>query len=484
MTLDSLRSPDGDRELDPETTYLSDADLKEVRDRVDWQQLFLALGLTKDERKSRPDDWWALSPLTSEETASFHVNDKGWFCFSSGQGGGPIELVQAVLHARGQTLNCYEAGRWLLENGLSSLPRGGASPANENRGEGENPGSEQPEAPKRRLRRRRSIGGLRPISTNLLREALTISEKAGFALTGLDGSRMPVGQNVQDALEATAQKRRVGRPRTEALVTGVVVLETLKTGQRVTSLVTGLETTNPPIRQNLLSQLTLQGEHPEFVRRGISAATCQYLGCGYLERANGPMKRRIVFQVRGVKEAPDGSLKPVVLSHVGRATSEEQEHEDGKWHHYLGFNSSREIFNVDKVLLDPEAAEQARQSGQVLLVEGAFDVAKLIEAGIKNVVATFGCHVSDVQAGRLQRLTEKLGIGKVLVFYDRDDAGRTGQAAALDLLRMIGLEATGFDWEQTFASARRPVIRIPETVKDPGEFSPEQLWWLRAQRRI
>ncbi|HTG33284.1 MAG TPA: hypothetical protein VLB76_10165 [Thermoanaerobaculia bacterium] len=91
--------------------------LREIRAGTDWRTLFEVLKIEKDERKSREGDWWGLSPFSpGERTASFHLNAGGWYCFSTNQGGGPIELVQRLLR-----LNCYEAGRWLLEHGVSSI---------------------------------------------------------------------------------------------------------------------------------------------------------------------------------------------------------------------------------------------------------------------------------------------------------------------------------------------------------------------------
>lgn len=99
--------------------HLSAADLKEVRDNTDWRDLFWAFGIRKDDRRSREDNWWGFSPFNADErTPSFHVNDNGWYCHSTGQGGGPIELVQRL-----QGCNCYEAGKWLLAHGVSHLQR-------------------------------------------------------------------------------------------------------------------------------------------------------------------------------------------------------------------------------------------------------------------------------------------------------------------------------------------------------------------------
>jgi Toprim domain len=99
------------------TLRIDNERLREIRQNTDWRALFGALGIQKDEQKSREHDWWGKSPFSPDErTASFHINDDGWYCFSTNQGGGPIELVQRIFR-----LNCYEAGRWLLDHGVSSI---------------------------------------------------------------------------------------------------------------------------------------------------------------------------------------------------------------------------------------------------------------------------------------------------------------------------------------------------------------------------
>lgn len=105
---------------------LSPDDLTLIEQHANRKQLFDTLGIiTKPEynRTKNPDDWWALSPITTENTPSFHMNEKGWYCHSSHQGGGVIKLIQAVIQARtGQMLDAYDAARWLLNNHISYLP--------------------------------------------------------------------------------------------------------------------------------------------------------------------------------------------------------------------------------------------------------------------------------------------------------------------------------------------------------------------------
>ena len=253
-----------------------------------------------------------------------------------------IELVQKVMEYRtGRALNCYEAGKWLLENGLSrvSVRSGSGSP----------PLSESP-----------------PVAAG------TAGGGEGKTSNGADEC-FPC--NIGDEGDIEGKKKE-----------------------------------NRPIRQTLLPSLV--PEHPELERRGISRETCEYLGCGYLpETSKSPLAGRIVFQVRGVREDEEnpGSLKPVILTHVGRALTEEQAETDGKWWIYSGFAKTLELYNIDKLLFDEEAILQAKETEHIIVAEGCFDVAKLVEAGIRNAVATFGWSLSEEQIPKLERSRKRPG---------------------------------------------------------------------------
>ncbi len=218
----------------------------------------------------------------------------------------------------------------------------------------------------------------------------------------------------------------------------------------------------------------LRSDHPEWNRRGISAGSCRYLGCGFLPpRANGgsssPLHSRLVFQIRGVKENGHG-LEPIILSHTGRALTPEQEHSDGKYWSYP-FRKGLEIYNQDQLLLDPEAGRQASTFG-LILVEGFFDVAKLVEAGCRNVAALMGAHISAEQIERLAWIQSRIGFSRIVLFLDRDEAGRKGTVRAAELLRQRSFDVSVFDWTQNL---------IPNPVKDPADMSVEKLQLLRAQ---
>jgi transposase len=222
----------------------------------------------------------------------------------------------------------------------------------------------------------------------------------------------------------------------------------------------------------------LHPDHPELIRRGISAATCRYLGCGFLPpRGNGkpgsPLHSRLVFQIRGVKENGQ-KLQPVILSHTGRALVPEQEYSDGKYWSYQ-FRKGLEIYNQDQLLLDAETGRQLSTFGLVL-VEGFFDVAKLVEAGCRNVGALMGAHISAEQIERLVWIRSRVGFPRIVLFLDRDVAGQKGACRGFELLRQHNFEVSLFDWDRNL-----PGDLIPGSIKDPADMSVEKLQRLRTQ---
>jgi len=237
---------------------------------------------------------------------------------------------------------------------------------------------------------------------------------------------------------------------------------------------------NKPIRVDL--RPWLQPQHPELRRRQVSEATCGYLGCGFLpERPNGtahsPLNGRLVFQVRGVS-----GLKPVILTHVGRALTPQQEKTDGKYWSFPFFKRL-EIYNQDKLLLDASARQQVERFGLVL-VEGFFDVAALVESGCLNVGALMGSHMTEQQMALINFISSHVPIPKITVFLDRDDAGITGAEKVVALLQTNGFSAETFDWNQTFERSGADLVKIPAAIRDAGDMSVRQLQWLRTQSRI
>ena len=179
-------------------------------------------------------------------------------------------------------------------------------------------------------------------------------------------------------------------------------------------------------------------------------------------------------------------IRPVVLSHIWRATTQKQEEEGGKWRHFAWFRKSIELYNIDKLLLDSEAIDQVKETNHIIIVEGCFDVAKLIESGILNVVATFGANLTIEQIPRIKMISRLLGVDRFLVWYDRDGnlAGAKGQVEALRLLEAHGFQAVGFDWKHKFFSQTRGKVWIPDSIWDVCDFSVKALRWFRKKKVV
>ncbi len=223
----------------------------------------------------------------------------------------------------------------------------------------------------------------------------------------------------------------------------------------------------------------LKTGHTAFEQRGISPKACQYLGCGYLpekpEGAKSPLNGRLVFQVRGI----NCDLKSVILSHVGRSLTDRQAASDGR---YWGFPFYKklEVYNQDKLLMDPLARKQVERFGLVL-VEGFFDVAALVSAGCLNVGALMGAHITSEQIDKLNFIASHMAIKGISLFLDRDEAGCKGTQRAVSLLKQNGFTVKIFDWDQKFERPGCPPVGINPEIKDPADLSGNQIKYLRKQ---
>jgi DNA primase len=100
------------------------------------------------------------------------------------------------------------------------------------------------------------------------------------------------------------------------------------------------------------------------------------------------------------------------------------------------------------------AKEAIRKSGRAVLVEGYLDVARALEHGVGEIVASCGTALTPAHARLLRRFTER-----VVVNYDQDPAGQKAASRSLDLLLEQGFDLT--------------IVELPEG-HDPDSF-------LRAQ---
>ena len=82
------------------------------------------------------------------------------------------------------------------------------------------------------------------------------------------------------------------------------------------------------------------------------------------------------------------------------------------------------------------AKDGIRTAGRVVLMEGYLDVARAVEAGVMEAVATCGTALTSGHARLLRRFTER-----AVVNFDQDEAGQKAARRSLDVLVEEGLKA-------------------------------------------
>ena len=114
------------------------------------------------------------------------------------------------------------------------------------------------------------------------------------------------------------------------------------------------------------------------------------------------------------------------------------------------------VFSKGKTLYGLNwAKNDVRREDQVLVVEGYFDVVRLMAAGVTTVVAAMGTALTDAQAAMLRKLTKN-----VFLLYDSDKAGlqatfRSGTSSPARSVRESGHPA-GWEDPDTFVKAHAP----------------------------
>lgn len=96
--------------------------------------------------------------------------------------------------------------------------------------------------------------------------------------------------------------------------------------------------------------------------------------------------------------------------------------------------NSREnmVFHKSEVFFNHKVASQAsKDSHRVFVVEGQFDVAAMVNAGLMETVATSGTSLSPVQAKALLRMVNG---GEITMVFDGDSAGRKATVSAFRTL--------------------------------------------------
>lgn len=185
---------------------------------------------------------------------------------------------------------------------------------------------------------------------------------------------------------------------------------------------------NPPLTFELKN---LDQEHPYLKERGLKPETIKEFGIGFCTR--GLMKDRIAIPIHN----ENGEL----IAYAGRWPGEPTEGEP-KYKLPRKFQKHCVLYNFHR------AKDLAKGQG-LILTEGFFDVMKLWQAGIKNVVALMGTVLSDEQE---QLLVNALAPdGKLTLMLDPDEPGQkaakeiTARLITMLYIKVIDLKDEGLE---------------------------------------
>jgi len=125
-----------------------------------------------------------------------------------------------------------------------------------------------------------------------------------------------------------------------------------------------------------------------------------------------------------------------ILSDAGRVVAFGARCLDGSEPKYLNSPESP-VYQKSRTLYGLSWAKDGiRAAGRVVLMEGYLDVARALEAGVTEAVATCGTALTAGHARLLRRFTER-----VVVNFDQDEAGQKAARKSLDVLVEEGLKA-------------------------------------------
>lgn len=136
------------------------------------------------------------------------------------------------------------------------------------------------------------------------------------------------------------------------------------------------------------------------------------------------------------------------------------------------------LYSKRKLLYGLYAAREAfRNEGKAVVVEGYLDAIACSRAGIGTAVASLGTALTSEQAALLKRW-----VGRAVVLYDSDEAGRKATVEAIEILDTAGLDVrvallpVGHDPDSLLTKeGSEALISVVESAVKPCEFHLRRL---------
>jgi DNA primase len=203
---------------------------------------------------------------------------------------------------------------------------------------------------------------------------------------------------------------------------------------------------------------------PAIEEKGITPKTARKFGVGYCSQ--GMMKGRVVVPVHDSKTA--GAAPENVLFYGGYSITKKQK-EYGDWKFPDGCEKGSALYNLNRLRVEDKKLQEVLAKHGVLVVESFWNVLKLYQAGIKNVVALMGTALTGEQEKLLLDFTDK-----VTLWLDEDKAGLKGLQNILRLPRDGGTNGLLYKTHLKIISPTASLPAVGDRVK-PYQFDENEI---------
>jgi DNA primase len=205
---------------------------------------------------------------------------------------------------------------------------------------------------------------------------------------------------------------------------------------------------------------------PDLENKGITSNTAELFGVGYCSQ--GMMKGRIVVPIYDSHVA--GTADQDILAYAGYSVTNKQK-EYGDWKFPDGFEKGKELYNLNRITVDTKHAKETLDRYGIIVVESFWNVLKLYQAGITNVVAIMGTSLTNEQEKLLLSTSDK-----ITLWIDNDEAG---EKAVTNILNAPQDNGTNGLIYKTHIKLINPYLKLSKTeIGDktkPYHFTEEEI---------
>lgn len=188
------------------------------------------------------------------------------------------------------------------------------------------------------------------------------------------------------------------------------------------------------------------------------------------------MKGRIVIPIHD--SSKPGSDPSNIQAYAGYSITKKQK-EYGDWKFPDGFPKGSHLFNLNRVKEDKKQVRESLERHGLIVVESFWNVLKLYQAGIKNVVALMGTAMTAEQEKLLLESTDK-----VKLWLDSDDAGKKGLQNILRHPKDSGKNGLIY---KAHIRIIDPAAKLFDSVEDrakPYQFNEEEIKTILSWPRV